>query len=459
MRKTTAFVHVITVGIVVSFFLSSPAQILANWGMEVGRANEGDRAELAIDQSAMKVAQNRIAQAVIPQIGRERQLELMGMSSDSSVTVSDLLDRVYKWWLKDVMGPAKAIAQNPAASCAQSQAAMTALIGMMRQRELLGMASDTRQAELDKMFNDIADKGGQRCREEALDECVATGRISQIVTFGIGQERQSILMGTGETDWQTWAKDALKQCAIYELHFVSTTHLDALYTVDSVIDGRIKIQFVEDGGPVLGMTLKGETEGATNPFLVSIKCQYEGRGGSLTCSPGATPSSYGAKILNVELKHREFYVTPEGVSAERIVGDDKFVLEFRTGIFPIQIVVTNRNSPMNISVPFGVGAPFAIAHKKDRIGQDTTVRFENNKRGGLPTIFDFIYADQNTDGKMKSGRFNSLRVNTQDPGRNTEKAVSTTPAGTATPAIKTAFRNLTVKKSSAKTAYDLVGLP
>jgi hypothetical protein len=406
MGKSTLRVHIFTVGIVVSFFLSAPSQIFANWGIEVGRATDGDRAELGVDQAAMKVAQNRIAQALIPQIGRERQLELMGMSGDSTVTVSDLLDRVYKWWLKDVMGPAEAIVRNPAASCAEAHAAMVALIGMMRQRQLLGMTSDARQAELDKMFNYIADKGGERCREEAVDECVATGRISQIVTFGIGQERQSILMGTGETDWQTWAKDALKQCAIYELHFVSTTHLDALYTVDSVIDGRIKLQFVEDGGPVLGMTLKGETskdenEGA-NPFLVSIKCAYQGRGGSLTCSPGATPSSYGAKILNIELKHREFYVTPEGISAERIVGDDKFVLEFRAGIFPIQLVVTNRNPPMNISVPFGVGAPFAIAHKKDRIGQDTTVRFENNKRGGLPTIFDFIYADQNADGKAKA---------------------------------------------------------
>lgn len=272
----------------------------------------------------------------------------------------------------------------------------------MRQRKELGMSSDAREAELDKMFKEINDKGVQRCREEALDECVATGRISQIVIFGQAEARRSFLMSGSESDWQTWAKDALNQCAIYELHFVSTTHLDALYTVDSVIDGRIKLKFVEDGGPVLGMTLKGETEGATNPFLVSIKCQYQGRGGSLTCSPGATPSSYGAKILNFELKHREFYVTPEGVSAERIVGDDKFVLEFRTGIFPIQIVVTSHNLPMNISVPFAVGAPFAIAHKRDRIGQDTTVKFENNKRGGLPIIFDFIYADQNAEGRSKA---------------------------------------------------------
>jgi hypothetical protein len=273
----------------------------------------------------------------------------------------------------------------------------------MRQRQLLGMSSDKRDAELDKMSSDFAAKGGERCREEALDECVATGRIQQILELSIGAERQSELMGNdSDSNWQAWAKDTIKQCAIYELHFVSTTHLDALYTVDSVIDGRIKLKFVEDGGPVMGMTLKGETEGATNPFLVSIKCQFSSRAGSIACSPGATPSSASAKVITMDMKHREFYVTPEGISAERIVGNDKFVLEFRAGIFLIQMVVTQHSPPMNITVPFSVGAPFAIAHKKDRIGQDTTVKFENNKRGGLPTIFDFIYADQNAEGRSKA---------------------------------------------------------
>lgn len=93
MRKTTLCVHIITVGIVVSFFLSAPAQMFANWGIEVGRANDGDRAELTIDQSAMKVAQNRIARALISQMGRERQLELLGIARDNKLTVAEMRSR------------------------------------------------------------------------------------------------------------------------------------------------------------------------------------------------------------------------------------------------------------------------------------------------------------------------------------------------------------------------------
>ncbi|HYJ90765.1 MAG TPA: hypothetical protein VEV84_05625 [Pyrinomonadaceae bacterium] len=400
MKKKTLFSQVLIIAILLSIFFSGTTQIFANWGLEVGRANEGDLAELAVNQSAMKVAQSRIANALIPQIGRERQLELLGLASNET-NVSNLSDRVYRWWLKDVMGPAKAVATNPAASCAEAGVAMQMLIGMMRQRQLFDMATDE-DTELGKMFGDVGEKVGLRCREEALDECVATGRFEQILILGIGSERQSLLMGGGDSDWQTWAKNSLKQCAFYDLHFVSTTHLDAMYTVDSVIDGKVKLKFVEDGGPVLGMTLKGETEGGSNPFLVSIKCQFQGRGGSIACSPGATPSSFSGKVFNFEMKHREFYVKPDGVSAERIVGDDKFVAEFRAGIFGIQLVVANRNPPMNITVPFPVGAPFAIAHNKDRTGQDATVKFENNKRGVLPTIFDFIYADQNAVGRSKA---------------------------------------------------------
>jgi hypothetical protein len=396
MKMNTIFSRVLIMAILLSTFIS-PSQIFANWGIEVGRANDGDLAELAIDRSAIKVAQSRIARAMILQIEQQRQRELLGLSQNDP-TVADLIDSVYDWWRKNVLTPAKSVVANPAASCAEAGDAATALTAMRRQRELFGLDTD----EDRKAFFDIMADAGKRCREEALDECVATGRIRQILEVAIQQTRQGTITGASDFDWQSWAKDTLKQCAYYDLHFVSTTHLDASYTVDSVIDGRIKLKFVEDGGPWLGMTLKGETEGGTNPFLVSIKCQFASRGGSIACSPGATPSSYSAEVLAFEMKHREFYVTPDGVSAERIVGDDKFVTKFRAGIFGIQMVVTNRNPPMDITVPFPVGTPFAIAHNKDRIGQDTTVKFENEKRGGLPIIFDFVYADQNAVGRSKA---------------------------------------------------------
>ena len=382
-----AFAHLVLVSILLSF----TSETFANWGMEVGRANEGDLTELIQQQVVMKRAQNRISDAVSRPIIAERKLALLGKSSGNA---ANILDQVFDWWKKDVMEPANAIARNPAASCADAANSGSNLIGMMRQIQVLGMElSDARDAELQSMLDTIVANGLERCRDEAQDECVATGRIKQIVNTALTEARNAALVGR-DVDLEAWAKDTLKECATYDLHFVSTTNVTVGYTVDSVMDGTIKLKFVEDGGPVFGMTLKGQTEGSNNPFLISVKCQRMGTL-TLTCSPGATPTAYEAKVVDLDLEHPDFYVTPDGVSTKRTTGENKLVLEFRAGLFNVQMVVNDPRAP-NINIPFPIGPEFWEAHYKDRLEQTTTVKFENNKRGVQPTVFDFIYADQNT---------------------------------------------------------------
>ncbi len=390
--------------VVLSIFISVPSNVFSNWGMEVGRANEGDNARLLQDWLVMKMARNRIESAIARPLAKERQKQLLGLPSSDSVSPAELVDGVYNWFMTDVMAPAQRIGMNPAASCEEAKMAMSLLLGMMRQRALLGLEDDmARSAELSRIFEANKEIASQRCRDEALDECVATGRFMQIPALKLSMDRQAELLGTN-ADFGTWADDALKQCAIYELHFVSTTNIE-MPIVETVRDGKVAIKFEASGGSImdammggkkLGDVLKGETKGGNNPFFVSVKCSLPGNF-EVTCSPGANSDPIRSRITAMDMKHREFYVDTSGISRERTAGEDKFSFEFAGGDFALEAVVKAPNFSHKVPLP-SVGPAFYIAHRKDSLGKEKGVKIENTKRGAYPVIFEFTYADQNTIG-------------------------------------------------------------
>lgn len=412
MRKDHLRVQIRSMFLLLCILLTGPVSLLGNWGMEVGRANEGDQARLLQDWIVMKMARSRIERAVSAPLAKERQIQLLGLAADSGISPADLVEGVYAWFMQEVMAPAQRIGMNPAASCEEATLAMSSLLGMMRQRALLGMEDDEARAEeLSRIFDANKEIASLRCRDEALDECVATGRFMQIPTLKLSMDRQAELLGISP-DFDTWVDDALKQCAIYELHFVSTTKV-AMPTVETVRDGKVPIKFEAAGGSImdaamsgkkLGELLKGETKGGNNPFFVSIKCALPGL--DLTCSPGANSDPIRVGINEMEMQHREFYIGPDGISKVRIVGEDKFSMEFAGGIFALDAVIKAPNFSHNVPMP-AHGYSFFIAHKKDVLGtgagQGTGVKIEQNKRGAHPVIFQFTYADQsNLSGTLIS---------------------------------------------------------
>ena len=260
------------------------------WGIERGRANEGDVGNLAADQIAIKRAEKRLSDALTRSLVIERQKQLLGMTDIeaqvSSMRMLELIQMTQEWMLTEVIEPAEAISMNPAASCAEANIAVQSLLGMMRQRQLLGMEpspdnnSDYAQKlrDFDQNLQERADaargKLATRCREEALDECIVTGRVDQIVQVGLGLARFDALMGGDGGDYLEWMEGALKQCAIYELHFVSTTKVPQIFNLEMVRDTKIKMEFDFTEGGVLNrnLRLKGESKGGTNPFFISVKC-------------------------------------------------------------------------------------------------------------------------------------------------------------------------------------------
>ena len=382
--------------------LAAPGNILANgWGVERGRADGGDVATLLVDQLAMKMARNRIDKALVRGTLAERKAGLLEASG-----FADRFDNVQDWWLKEVMTPAQRIALNPAASCAEAESALTELLGMMRQRQLFGIEdSEQRSAEISRIFDATNELMFQRCREEALDECVVSGRFEQIISTALSQDHQKQLLG-GSVDLDEWVDDSLKQCAIYELQFVSTMKTAQIFNLETVRRSKIEIKFDTPAGGVLNALkslkkmsdlLKGETLG--DVLLDSAKCTQPGI--NVVCKSGRVLSQNKAGVVDLDMKHPEYYIDTSGISRVRTVGDDKFIFEFGGGIFGVEAqVLTGEPRFPSVPIPMpGIGYGFYIAHKKDLTGQGqpgegSIVRVENSKRGIYPVLFEFTYADQ-----------------------------------------------------------------
>jgi hypothetical protein len=300
------------------------------------------------------------------------------------------------------MAPAKAIAANPAASCAEAKLVTTQVAQMMGARQMLGMGGDKRGENLLEMLLESAALTIARCRDEALDECVATGRIVQILYQMAAEGKHAELQGK-IADAEGWAKDALEQCAIYELHFVSTTNVE-MPIVETVRDGKVAIRFDASAGGIgeamqpnrLGDFLKGQTK--DSPFFVSVKCALPGNF-EVTCSPGADSKPVTSRIQYLDLKFKQFYVDEKGVSrvSKEEHGEDKFAFEFAGGDFALEAVIKSPYSSNKVPLP-SVGPAFYIAHQKDSLGKGKGVKIENTKRGAYPVIFEFTYAAENASG-------------------------------------------------------------
>lgn len=389
--------------VLIALLLSqSPVTALASWGLEVGRADAGDVGSLAADWNAFKRARNRINDAMLKRLPIERQRQLLGLTEDDRSNLGEIAERAQAYWLKEVVGPLQRMAVNPAASCAEAQFSMATVLGLERQRQLIGLEDNPALAQLLETMEGMV---SQRCREEAFDECMATGRFMQIPALMMGAERQAQLRGQ-TSDLESWALDALKQCAVYELHFVSTTKGGrAPMGIETVRDGRVPIKFEAPPGGLMQAlrgqmsdVLKGQTAGGGNPFFVSVKCSPPTPVMEVVCSPGADSTPIMVGINELDLKHREFYVESE-LSKERQVGEDKFSFDFSGGMYSLQGLIKAPFS--TVSMPFpDWGNSFYMAHQKDSVGgpRSGKLKIVRVGPGVYPVLFRFIYEDQGVFG-------------------------------------------------------------
>lgn len=356
------------------------------WGLESGRASETDIEALIADQIAIKMTMTRVDNIVRERLSIERVYSLLGGDPDvkGKPTIQEMMSFANKWWDKEVLGAIKRIARNPAASCAEAQDVFELVLGRERQMALLGV-----ETKENGLFFELLGDVQQRCHEEALDECNLTGRFEHLLTMAIGEDRQLALIGAGESG--LWIGEALKECANYELHYVSTTQINDAFNLNSVIDGKIKIKPIIQGNSnfevISNLKFEGETNSAVNPFLQKLDCSLKLT--NMTCSPGGSPAKTAwASLDKLEIKSKEFYTENEKVLT-RPVGKDNLEITFSPAMISAKAVVRERG--MTIPVPFlEVGATgFYIAHQKQQVS-DQKYKFTETQRNGYPILFEFI---------------------------------------------------------------------
>jgi hypothetical protein len=378
-KQLTAILVLIMVAILPAYSIG--------WGVEVGRPG-ADIGALVTDMNSINVSLGMLAGVTGTEFGNARQAALLG-NVNAGNDFSKLRELARQWWKDRILEPGMAIVKNPAASCAEANYVAALFIGQERQSQFLGVEDD----EVHRESVEVIRLGRQRCREEAIDECHKTGRFQQIVQTALGQNRQGELLGNGEGDTK-WAEDALKECAIYELHFVSTSDIDELYPLKTVVDGKIKIKPPEDLNLLeLGngkQAFEGETEGEGNPYFVSISCKVEDV--PVTCSPGSGIGSPAwAKLMKMEMKHREYYVDEHGISKDRVVGGNEFKLQFEPAALMGRLLLVPPVGPkLDIEHVMG-GLAFRIAHKKNL--KEDKIEFTDAQPGGYPVLFDFTATD------------------------------------------------------------------
>lgn len=365
------------------------------WGFEVGRANETDVEELLADQLTLRESFRILNKIQADILGKARQKALLG-EIDSESTLDNFENATNKWWKENIDEPMRRIVKNPAASCEQARLIADLLIGRARQKELLGFPADL------NWTNEVFNSFRNRCHEEALDECNATGRWDQFTNTYLIEQRQAALISYPVDD--KWVLPMLQECAIYELHYVSTTEVFDGMKLKSVIDGRIKLKPKLDNESVQGslqnIEFEGEVGTATNPFLQKLECSMEQA--TVVCSPGGSPKKTAwASIKTLFIESKEFYVE-NGVSKQRKVGKDHLAVEFSPAMIAGIGKVNMKDSP-EMPIPFiEVGASgFYIAHQKWKI-RELVYRFNVTRRAGYPVLFDFKVEDTDEENDIRA---------------------------------------------------------
>lgn len=355
------------------------------WGFEVGRATEGDVEELLADQLKLRREFERMSRVGQDVLGKERVKALLGDSTRSDETLRALMIKVEEWWTKEIDGPIIRIANNPAASCEEASDMVRLVLGRNREKVLLG-GNDNGLGFAFEIFGYVQ----KRCHEEALDECNATGRYDHIIRMMMAEGTTAASLGIGGDG--SWIGPVLKECANYELHYVSTTDIDDEFRLHSVIDGSIKIKPHIEGDTGLkimaNLKFEGEVQRGDNPFLQKLDCSAADA--TVTCSLGGDPkkSAY-ARIAKMTLKSKEFYFDERGNSQSRPVGEDFLEMIFSPAMISATATIKMPETPA-ITLPFlEVGATgFYIAHQKSMV-EEGMFKFTENKRTGYPILFEF----------------------------------------------------------------------
>ncbi len=194
-------------------------------------------------------AERRLQSRVAEYLTAERTRQLLGTSDDSGQSdLGEVMSGLFEQYEREVLQPRLAAAGE---SCAAGRLAIQTLLGIERQKQLLGIES----APMDQ-FSDLFDTVGRVCIKEEYELCAQEHIIHRMIPVWLGFERQMQLLGVSNSALSEYARAMTTKCLTFELVFESQANFDAGYGggFDSSVKAKVPLRFQADEIKIQGQS-------------------------------------------------------------------------------------------------------------------------------------------------------------------------------------------------------------
>jgi hypothetical protein len=220
-------------------------------------------------------AERRLQSLAAEMLGRERQRQLLGQEGgeDLAAIFNDLM----KQYEEQVVQPRVAAAGE---SCAAGRLALQTVLGLERQRQLLGIGDE---GTFSQQVSDLMKTVAHVCVKEEYELCSEQHIIHRMIPVWLGLERQYQLLGVTEGGATTpeleEAKNLAVKCLTFELNFESDGNFDdgGGGGYESVVKAKVKLQLNPDE-----LKIKGQAP------LVNDTFEFKAPGCNVTSNRGGS---------------------------------------------------------------------------------------------------------------------------------------------------------------------------
>ena len=281
-------------------------------------------------------AERRLQSQAAELLGRERQRQLLGVGDTDLSTLGAELQALFDQYQKEVVDVRVAAAGE---SCAAGRLALQTVLGLERQKQLLGIAD----GGIDQ-FSDLMDTVARVCIKEEYEMCAQDHIIHRMVPVWLGFERQMQLLGVENSPVSQYAKEMTQKCLTFDLVFESQATFDAGDGdgYDSFVNAKVPLHFNPEK-----LKIEGSSALINNTFTFKVS------GCSVTSTRGGSTLQVSALV----------YV-PDNHSPTDTLG---YVRDFKLSYFPEKtkevFSVKCPDEPAYTSPPSGLwSAEYLVLH-------------------------------------------------------------------------------------------------
>ena len=230
--------------------------------------------------------ERRLQSQVAEALGRERQRQLQGEEGD--LDIAELFSSAFEEYERTVVEPRVRAAGE---SCATGRLALETVLGLERQKQLLGMSDGS------GFPADLMSTVAHVCMQEEYELCRDEHILHRIIPVTLGFERQRQLLGIEDPAAKAFEEDLAVRCLTFKLVLESEAELKQQgFRATSNVESETTLRYEPDG-----LVIRGSAALTNTDFEVKVpKC-------------GATPH---ASDSTVDVMSLTWVTSPRGAGDE-----------------------------------------------------------------------------------------------------------------------------------------------